>query len=56
MKVEQTTSNKQLGFIQQHTLTQSQRQALIEEKLERARLYAQNQRRVERRHQYAWIV
>lgn len=53
MTAEQTKNIKQLGFIQQHTLTQSQRRALIEEKLERARLYAQNQRRVERRQHQA---
>jgi hypothetical protein len=53
MKVQGNIQVKQMGFAQQHTLTQGQYKALIEEKLERARLMVQNQRRTERRKQQA---
>ena len=53
MKIEGNVQIRQSLFTQQHTLTQSQRQALIEEKLERARLMVQNRRRTERRQLYA---
>lgn len=53
MKVQGNIQIKQMAFAQQHTLTQSQRRALIEEKLERARLMVQNRLRTERRQQHA---
>jgi hypothetical protein len=53
MKVQGNIQIKQMAFAQQHTLTQSQYKALIEEKVERARLMVQNQRRTERREHHA---
>jgi hypothetical protein len=53
MKVQGNVQIRQMTFAQQHTLTQSQRKALIEEKVERARLMVQHQRRTERREHHA---
>jgi len=53
MKAQENIKIRQMAFAQQHTLTQNQYKVLIEEKLERARLMVQNQRRTERRAQQA---